>query len=183
MKLCLRLSGAAIKVTRSARIKRTSAILVVMETQSNAHACTWVHFVYHLRRLPLGSDRRVPVRCQTSSNHRTSYLITGRTQSARAGSPFPEVNLNLHFVRMHLVTPVHACWSFLALYSRMPWNTVPKNISLEFQGELRTFRFRDRADSRMSEKDRDQKFRLCCNTWLCVCVWGGGVIGLSSLNH
>ena len=51
------------------------------------------HFVYNLRSRPLVRDLAARVRSQIASDHCRSDLITGRTQWARAGYPFPEVNL------------------------------------------------------------------------------------------
>ena len=58
------------------------------------------HFVYNLRSR-LVRDLAARVRGQIASDHCRSDLITGRTHWARAGYPFPEVNLpeiNLHYV-------------------------------------------------------------------------------------
>ena len=51
------------------------------------------HFVYDLRSRPLVRDKTARVRGQIASDHCRSDLITGRTHWARAGCPFPEVNL------------------------------------------------------------------------------------------
>ena len=51
------------------------------------------HFVYNLRSRPLVRDLAARVRGQIASDHCRSELITGRTHWARAGYPFPEVNL------------------------------------------------------------------------------------------
>ena len=51
------------------------------------------HFVYDLRSRPLVRDLAARVRGQIASDHCRSDLITGRTHWARAGYPFPEVNL------------------------------------------------------------------------------------------
>ena len=51
------------------------------------------HFVYDLRSRPLVRNLPACVRGQIASDHCRSDLITGRTQWARAGYPFPEVNL------------------------------------------------------------------------------------------
>ena len=51
------------------------------------------HFVYNLRSRPLVRDLAARVRGQIASDHCRSDLITGLTHWARAGYPFPEVNL------------------------------------------------------------------------------------------
>ena len=51
------------------------------------------HFVYDLGSPPLVSDLPARVRGQIASDHCRSDLITGRTHRARAGYPFPEVNV------------------------------------------------------------------------------------------
>ena len=51
------------------------------------------HFVYDLRSRPLVRDPAARVRGQIASDHCRSDLITDRTHWARAGYPFPEVNL------------------------------------------------------------------------------------------
>ena len=51
------------------------------------------HFVYNLRSRPLVRDLAACVRGQIASDHCRLDLITGRTHWARAGYPFPEVNL------------------------------------------------------------------------------------------
>ena len=51
------------------------------------------HFVYDLRSWPLVRDRPARLHGQITSDHCRSDLITGRSQWARAGYPFPEVNL------------------------------------------------------------------------------------------
>ena len=51
------------------------------------------HFLYDLRSRPLVRDPAARVRGQIASDHCRSDLITGRTHWARAGYPFPEVNL------------------------------------------------------------------------------------------
>ena len=51
------------------------------------------HFVYSLRSPPLVRDLAARVRGQIASDHCRSDLITGLTHWARAGYPFPEVNL------------------------------------------------------------------------------------------
>ena len=51
------------------------------------------HFVYNLRSRPLVRDLAARVRSQIASDHCRSDLITGLTHWARAGYPFPEVNL------------------------------------------------------------------------------------------
>ena len=51
------------------------------------------HFLYDLRSLPLERDLAARVRGQIASDHCRSDLITGRPHWARAGYPFPEVNL------------------------------------------------------------------------------------------
>ena len=51
------------------------------------------HFVYNLRSRPLVHDLAARVRGQIASDHCRSDLITGLTHWARAGYPFPEVNL------------------------------------------------------------------------------------------
>ena len=63
------------------------------------------HYVYVLRSRPLVRDLAARVRGQIASDHCRSDLITGRTHWARAGYPFPEVNLpekspgrQLHFM-------------------------------------------------------------------------------------
>ena len=51
------------------------------------------HIVYILRPRPLVRDLAARVRGQIASDHCRSDLITGLTHWARAGYPFPEVNL------------------------------------------------------------------------------------------
>ena len=51
------------------------------------------HFVYNLRSRPLVRDLAARVRGQIASDHCRSDLITGPTHWARAGYPFPEVNV------------------------------------------------------------------------------------------
>ena len=50
------------------------------------------HFVYDLRSSPLVRDRPARVCGQIMSDH-CRYDLTGHTQRARAGCPYPEVNL------------------------------------------------------------------------------------------
>ena len=57
------------------------------------------HFVYNLRSRPLVRDLAARVRGQIASDHCRSDLITGLTHWARAGYPFPEVNLPEKFNR------------------------------------------------------------------------------------
>ena len=51
------------------------------------------HFVYNLRSRPLVRDLAARVHGQIASDHCRSDLITGLPHWARAGYPFPEVNL------------------------------------------------------------------------------------------
>ena len=65
------------------------------------------HFVYDLRSRPLVRDLAARVRGQIASDryHCRSDLITGRTHWARAGYPFPEVDLPEYSPIAHYVIP------------------------------------------------------------------------------
>ena len=67
------------------------------------------HFVYNLRSRPLVRDLAARVRGQIASDHCRSDLITGLTHWARAGYPFPEVNLPETHARAHARMHTHAC--------------------------------------------------------------------------
>ena len=72
------------------------------------------HFVYNLRSRPLVRDLAAHVRGQIASDHCRSDLITGLTHWARAGYPFPEVNLPEWSQQLLLVASAVGLWCFTA---------------------------------------------------------------------
>ena len=78
------------------------------------------HFVYNLRSRPLVRDLAARVRGQIASDHCRSDLITGLTHWARAGYPFPEVNL-----------PESEALEWLLLdLADLPWSLIQDNVSM-----------------------------------------------------
>ena len=88
--------GAAIKTTRRRRTssERPPFELSRKRIAARMRTCQCMsHFVYNLRSRPLVRDLAARVHGQIASDHCRSDLITGLPHWARAGYPFPEVNL------------------------------------------------------------------------------------------